>query len=340
MTSVSIVVPVYNEAESLRELLRQISEVAAARDYVVQVVFADDGSTDGSWEVIDELAEQDSRVLGVRLRRNFGKAAALSAGFEAAVHPFVVTMDGDLQDDPAEIPRLLKQIDRDQGGAYDVVSGWKQVRHDPLHKTAPSKVFNWLVSKSTGVKLNDHNCGLKAYRREVLNEVCLYGELHRFVPVLAAARGFKVTESVVNHRERKHGASKYGASRLVKGLLDILTVHFITGYAQRPQHMLGGFGLGSFLLGLLGLVYLACRWVLSRVIAGWEPIALHESPAMYYSLGFLMIGTQFLAIGLLGEMITARLSRSEDHYSIAEFTDPKKSEPQKSDANAPTPGNA
>ncbi len=324
MTSVSIVIPVYNEAESLPELLRQIDAVSAAKGYQTQVVFVDDGSTDGSWEVIDELAKNHDGVLGIRLRRNFGKAAALSAGFVEVVHPLVVTMDGDLQDDPAEIPRLLKQIDPEQSGAYDVVSGWKQVRHDPWHKTAPSRVFNWLVSATTGVKLNDHNCGLKAYRREVLNEVRLYGELHRFVPVLAAARGFKVTEVVVNHRARKFGKSKYGASRLIKGLLDILTVHFITGFAHRPQHLLGAFGLGSFLLGVLGLLVLACRWVLSRGLDGWEPVHLHQTAALYYSLALLMVGAQFVSIGLLGEMITAHLGRDKDTYSIAEYTAPEK----------------
>lgn len=324
MTSVTVVVPVYNESESLPELLRQISAVSDAKSYAIQVLFVDDGSSDGSWEVIEELSRQDARVLGIRLRRNFGKAAALSAGFEAAAHPFVVTMDGDLQDDPAEIPRLLGQIDRERGGAFDVVSGWKQVRHDPLHKTAPSKIFNWLVSTITGVKLHDHNCGLKAYRREVLNEVTLYGELHRFVPVLAAARGFKVTELVVKHRAREHGQSKYGASRLFKGLLDILTVRFITSFSHRPQHMLGGFGLTSFLLGGFCLFYMACRWTLSRTIDAWEPVELHKTAMLYYSMAMVIIGAQFLSVGLLGEMITARFSRGEKPYSVAEYTSPDK----------------
>ncbi|MCA9239331.1 MAG: glycosyltransferase, partial [Planctomycetales bacterium] len=236
------------------------------------------------------------------------------------------------QDDPAEIPRLLREIDPEQGGAFDVVSGWKQVRHDPLHKTLPSKVFNKLVSKLTGVKLHDHNCGLKAYRREVFNEVRLYGELHRFVPVLAAARGFKVTEIVVKHRARKFGASKYGASRLLKGLLDILTVRFLTGFAHRPQHLLGGLGLGAFLLGAVGMGLLAVRWVLSRTIDGWEPVHLHETAALYYSLAFWMIGLQLISVGLLGEMITAHLSREQDAYSVAQYT-----APEKNHREAPTP---
>ena len=184
---------------------------------------------------IEQLAAADPRVRGIRFRRNFGKAAALSAGFDAARGELVVTLDADLQDDPREIPRFLAEIDK----GLDCVSGWKQVRHDPWHKVGPSRVFNWLVGVLTGVKLHDHNCGFKCYRREIFDEVRLYGELHRFVPVLAAARGWKVGEIVVNHRARKFGRSKYGVTRIVKGFLDLLTVYFLTGFEQRPQHLLG-----------------------------------------------------------------------------------------------------
>jgi dolichol-phosphate mannosyltransferase len=252
------------------------------------------------------------------LRRNFGKAAALSAGFRAAEGQRVVTIDGDLQDDPAEISRLLAKLDE----GFDVVSGWKRVRHDPWHKVWPSRVFNWLVSRMTGVYLHDHNCGLKAFRREVMHEIRLYGELHRFVPVLAAAKGFRTGEVVVQHRPRIHGRSKYGVSRLSKGLLDLITVKFLIGYGQRPQHLLGAAGLLAFVLGAVGMVYLAGKWVLSRVLDGWQPIHLHQGAALYYCLGLFVIGAQFLSIGLLGEMIAALLVRDADTYSIAEHTPP------------------
>ena len=264
----SIVIPVFNEAESLATLHQELSAVAAAEGYDLDVVFVDDGSTDGSWDVIRRLAESDqSHVSGLRFRRNFGKAAALSAGFDQARGDLVMTLDADLQDDPREIPRFLAKMAEN----LDVVSGWKQVRHDPWHKVLPSRVFNWMVSALTGVRLHDHNCGMKCYRREIFEEVRLYGELHRFVPVLAAARGFRVGEIVINHRPRRHGRSKYGLSRIVKGFLDLLTVKFLTGFGQRPQHLLGAVGLGSFLLGAVWLTYLAGWWVVSRsAFGGWS----------------------------------------------------------------------
>lgn len=314
----SVIVPVLDEAENLPQLLRELVEVAAIENFDLQIVIVDDGSTDGSWTVIENLAEHDPRVLGIRFRRNFGKAAALSAGFDAATGDRIATIDGDLQDDPAEIPRLLAKLDE----GFDVVSGWKQVRHDPWHKVVPSRVFNFLVSRLTGVKLHDHNCGLKCFRREVMHEVRLYGELHRFVPVLAAARGFKVTEVVVQHRPRKFGRSKYGMSRIVKGLLDLLTVKFVIGYGHRPQHVMGTIGLVSLSVGGLGMVYLAAKWCLTRVVAGWEPIHLHETAAMYYCLALLLVGAQFMSFGFLGEMMTAYLVRESDTYSIAEHTAP------------------
>ena len=241
----SIVIPVYNEAESLEALHREIREVAAANGYELDVIFVDDGSTDNSWEIICRLAAADPQVRGIRFRRNFGKAAALSAGFAQVRGEMVMTLDADLQDDPHEIPRFLAAMENH----LDVVSGWKQVRHDPWHKVLPSRVFNGMVSGLTGVKLHDHNCGMKCYRREVLGEVRLYGELHRFVPVLAAGRGYRVGEIVINHRARKFGQSKYGIARFVKGFLDLLTVKFLTGYGQRPQHLLGTVGLSCFVLG-------------------------------------------------------------------------------------------
>ena len=257
----SIVIPLFNEGESLRTLHAELDRVFAdgARG-PVEFIFVDDGSRDDSWAVVQELAEGDPRVRGIRFRRNFGKAAALTAGFEAARGEIVFTLDADLQDDPAEIPRFLERLDQ----GLDVVSGWKRTRHDPWHKVGPSRVFNWMVSTLTGCELHDHNCGFKVYRREVLDEVGIYGELHRFVPVLAHARGFRVGEIVVNHRARRFGPSKYGVTRLIKGLLDLLTVRFLTRFSQRPLHVLGALGLALLVLGGLGLVYMAILWLAGR----------------------------------------------------------------------------
>jgi glycosyltransferase involved in cell wall biosynthesis len=312
---ISVVIPALDESLSLEELHRQLDAVATAQGYDLQIILVDDGSTDGTWEVIENLAQRDSRVLGIRFRRNFGKSAALSAGFDAATGEMVVMMDADLQDDPAEIPNLLAKLEE----GFDVVSGWKRVRHVPWHKVLPSRVFNYLVSKLTSVQLHDHNCGLKAFRREVINEVRLYGELHRFVPVLAASRGFRVGEIVIKHRPRTTGRSKYGLSRIPKGLLDLLTVCFITRFGQRPQHWLGMGALASLSLGVLGMGYLAIVWCVSR-LPGHVPIHLHETAAMYYSLVLLLIGAQLLALGFVAELISALHSRETDFYSVAEHT--------------------
>ena len=314
----SVIIPVLDEAVSLPQLVAELNRVAEVEGYELQTIIVDDGSRDGTWSVITELAAQDLRILGIRLRRNFGKAAALSAGFRAAEGELIVTLDGDLQDDPAEIPQLLAKLDE----GYDVVNGWKKVRHDPWHKVWPSRVFNWLVSWLMGVKLHDHNCGLKCFRREVMHELRLYGELHRFVPVLAAAKGFRTAEVVVQHRPRKHGQSKYGVFRIVKAFLDLMTVKFVIGYGNRPQHFLGTVGLASFFLGGLGMIYLAAWWCLSRMISGRQIVHLHETAALYYSLALFIIGAQFMSMGFLGEMLTAFFIREADTYSIAEHTSP------------------
>jgi glycosyltransferase involved in cell wall biosynthesis len=317
----SIVIPVYNECESLPALHRELCEVAAAEGYDLDVVFVDDGSTDGSWAAIRQLAEADPRVTGLRFRRNFGKAAALSAGFSQVRGDLVMTLDADLQDDPHEIPKFLAEMRKD----LDVVSGWKRVRHDPLEKRLPSKVFNWLVSRVTGVKLHDHNCGMKCYRREVFDEVRLYGELHRFVPVLAAARGFRVGEVTINHRARQHGRSKYGFARYVKGFLDLMTVKFLTGFGQRPQHLLGTAGLLSFGLGALGLVFLASWRIVSHIeLFGMTPIFLHEKPSVIYALGLMLLGGQLMSIGFLAELFVAYQAPDRRGYSISERTPAKK----------------
>ncbi len=331
----SVVIPVHNEDQSLAALHQELDEVAAAEGYRLEVVFVDDGSSDDSWKVIRRLAEEDTRVRGLRFRRNFGKAAALSAGFAAARGDLVMTLDGDLQDDPHEIPSFLEKMGQD----LDVVSGFKKVRHDPWHKVGPSRVFNWMVSTLTGVHLHDHNCGMKCYRREIFEEVRLYGELHRFVPVLAAARGFRVGEVVVQHRARKFGRSKYGVTRIVKGFLDLLTVKFLTGFGQRPQHMLGTLGLASFFLGVFGLAYLATRWLWSRrlVMLAYSGLVeiqaeqnvdamlyhLHEHfPAVLYSVALLLLGGQLMSVGILAELNIAYHDPDIKAFSISERTAP------------------
>jgi len=332
---VSVVIPIYDEAGTLEELHRELSELAAVQGYDLQVVMVDDGSSDGSWEIIERLAERDPRVLGIRFRRNFGKAAALSAGFDVATGEIIVTIDADLQDSPAEIPKLLAKLD----DGFDVVSGWKVERHDPWHKRWPSKAFNYLVGRLTGVRLHDHNCGLKCFRRDVIHEIRLYGELHRFVPVLAAARGFRVGETPVEHRPRRSGRSKYGLSRIPKGLLDLLTVQFITRFGQRPQHWLGSAGLVSLVLGLLGMGYLAIIWVVSRLPgqSAEAAVHLHETAALYYSLVLVLIGTQLVATGFVAEMIAALVSRDRDEFSIARYTSPHEPSPGQLAARQPPP---
>lgn len=315
----STVIPVYNEVDSLAPLHEELSQVARREGYELEVVLVDDGSTDGSWEEIERLAARDPRIQAIRFRRNFGKAAALSAGFAAARGELVLTLDADLQDDPHEIPRFLEAMDQ----GLDVVSGWKQVRHDPWHKVIPSRVFNWLVGRLTGVRLHDHNCGFKCYRREIFDEVRLYGELHRFVPVLAAARGWKVGEIVVNHRPRSFGKSKYGVTRIVKGFLDLLTVYFLTGFEQRPQHLLGSAGLLFFCLGGFGLVALTVVWSLLRLDGNPEnDIHLHQRALFYYSIVAVLLGGQLISIGILAEMITAFLGRERATYSVSGRIEP------------------
>ncbi|MFO0911224.1 MAG: glycosyltransferase family 2 protein [Isosphaeraceae bacterium] len=318
---ITAVVPLYNEAESLATLHAELDRVAMGVGEPFEFIYIDDGSRDASWSVVRDIVARDPRARGIRFRRNFGKAAALSAGFRAARGRIVFTLDGDLQDDPAEIPRFLAMLDQ----GLDVVSGWKKRRHDPWHKVYPSRVFNWLVSSLTGCHLHDHNCGFKAYRREVVEEVEIYGELHRFVPVLAHARGFRVGEIEVNHRARKFGASKYGFSRFIKGLLDLLTVRFLTRFSQRPLHILGGTGLALFTIGLAGLVYLAILWLL-----GDRPIGVR--PLLMYSVAILGVGTQLISLGILAELVTWYNLRTEDTYSVAETL-----EPTAPDAEPPRP---
>lgn len=309
----SLVIPVFNEEASLKPLFEEIDAVLTKEGYQAEIIFVDDGSNDGSWQIIAELAQRDARVRGIRFRRNFGKAAALNAGFSAARGQRVITLDADLQDNPAEIPRFLAKIDE----GVDVVSGWKKVRHDPWHKVYPSRVFNWMVSRMTGVRLHDHNCGMKCYRGEVLGEVFLYGELHRFIPVLAAARGFRVDELVIQHRPREHGKSKYGITRFIKGFLDLLSVKFVTGFGQRPQHVLGTMGLVCFALGAILLTFLAGQWTISR-LTPMPDVELHERPLVIYATALLLMGGQFISVGFLAELFTAFHVPRTKTYSVAE----------------------
>lgn len=314
--SLSIVVPLYNEEATLRTLRDRAVGMAEKNGLELQIVFVDDGSKDGSWSEIQKLAAEDSRVVGLRFRRNFGKAAALAAGMEQVTAPVVVTMDADLQDDPDEVPNLIAKLDE----GYDCVSGWKQKRHDPWHKTMPSKVFNWTVGRMTGLKLHDHNCGLKAYRRNIFDEVKLYGEMHRFIPVLAAARGFRVTELPVVHHPREHGQSKYGWSRLPKGFLDLMTVCLLTEYRQRPLHLMGSLGLLSLAVGSLVLLFLTAAWCVTRCFDFEAPIHLHQRALFYYAVVAIIVGVQLVSTGILAELIIAANRPNTVPYSIAERT--------------------
>jgi glycosyltransferase involved in cell wall biosynthesis len=313
----SVIVPVLNESESLLELTQQIIATCEKNEISFEIIFIDDGSTDGSWAVINTASKSDERISGIKFRRNFGKAAALTSGMRAADGEFIMMMDADLQDDPAEIPKFLAKLKE----GFDVVNGWKVRRLDPWHKVYPSKVFNWMIGRLTGLWLHDHNCGLKLFRREVTHEIRLYGELHRFIPVLAHARGFKVSELSVNHRERQFGHSKYGVKRFLRGFLDLLTVKFLTGYGTRPQHLMGGIGLTLFGLGSLGLGWLTCVWLVTNIFgAGFGPIG--SRPLLHYSVASLLLGAQAISLGFVAELLISYTGRDIDTYSIAERTEP------------------
>ena len=316
MNSISVVIPLLNEQETLFELARRID--AASDGELCEIVLVDDGSTDGSWQAIEELAQTRGSVRALRFRRNFGKAAALAAGFAEATGQIIITMDADLQDDPKEIPRMLAKL----GEGYDVVSGWKQHRFDPWHKRWPSLVFNAILRYFSKIPLHDFNCGFKAYRREVLEEIDLYGEMHRFVPVLAAARGFKVAEITVEHHPREFGSSKYGWSRIPKGFLDLATVVFLTRFRYRPQHLLGGLGGALFFVGSCMLGMLICIWVWTRLAGYGNPLHLHERASFFVSILLIVVGIQAFATGLIAELLVANAQPARRVYSIAQRVDP------------------
>lgn len=305
--SVSVVIPLLNEEESIGELARRLEIVL---DRVARnrwdVLFIDDGSTDGSFDVIERLHARNPRFRAIRFRRNYGKSAALAVGFVDVEGDIVITMDADLQDDPDEIPALLSKIDE----GYDLVSGWKRKRHDPWHKTMPSKLFNAVTSIMSGIKLHDFNCGLKAYRREVVETVQVYGEMHRYIPALAHWEGFRVTEIPVQHHARKFGYSKFGASRFLKGFLDLLTVMFTTRYVKRPLHFFGTVGALFALVGFAVDAWLAIEWFAGKTNISQRPLAL-------LGIALIIVGVQLISIGLIGELIVKNTLERQT-YSIRE----------------------
>ncbi|NUO18087.1 glycosyltransferase family 2 protein [bacterium] len=290
--SISVVITLFDEVESLRELHRQLSDSLHALGRPYELLFIDDGSRDGSLDLLIELARIDEHIRVISLRRNHGKSAALAVGFQEASGEFVITMDADLQDNPAEVGALLAKIEE----GYDLVSGWKKIRHDPLEKTLPSKFFNMVTSKVSGIKLHDFNCGLKAYRRNVVKDLFVYGELHRFLPVLAHKMGYKCTEIPVVHRARQFGHSKFGMRRYLNGFLDLLTVVFLSGFNRAPLHFFGTMGLLSGLVGFFINLYLSIIWMMGTPIG--------NRPLLFLGVLLMVIGVQFFSFGLIGEMLT------------------------------------
>lgn len=300
---VSIVVPLFNERENLKPLWAMIQEAMAPLDKRHEVIFVDDGSTDGSFQVLERLHSENGNVKVIQFRKNHGKSAALAIGFEQACGDAIITMDADLQDDPSEIPNLLSKLQE----GYDLVSGWKFKRHDPLSKTIPSRLFNKVTSLISGIKIHDFNCGLKVYRKEVTESIRVYGELHRYLPVLAHWKGFKIGEIRVRHHPRLHGKSKFGLSRFLNGFLDLLTVTFLTKYVRRPLHLFGLLGLVLFLGGLVINLYLTYLW--------FHKVGIGHRPLLFLGVLLVIVGVQFILMGLIGEMITSQ-GRDKDAYSI------------------------
>ena len=306
----SIVIPLLNEAESLPELEAWIRRVVEKEGYSYEIVFVDDGSTDNSWHIIQELSKQNPNVKAIRFRRNYGKSPALNEGFKLVQGDVVITMDADLQDSPDEIPELYKMIKKD---GYDLVSGWKKVRYDSkLMKNIPSKLFNWTTRKMSDIKLHDFNCGLKAYRLDLVKSLQIYGEMHRYIPVIAKMNGFgNIGEKVVHHQKRKYGTSKFGMSRFVRGYLDLLTINFISKFSNRPMHFFGWLGSLTFIVGFVIAAYLAFLRIFAHVYH------MTDRPLFYFCLLAMVIGVQFFSTGFLAEMITST-QRDKRVYSISE----------------------
>lgn len=309
---ISVVVPLYNEEESLPELVEWINRVMVENRFSYEVIMVDDGSTDRSWEVVEQLVTQNSAVRGISFLRNYGKSAALYSGFEAAQGEVVITMDADLQDSPNEIPELYRMIMEDK---FDLVSGWKQKRYDPIGKRLPSKLFNATARFVSGIKLNDFNCGLKAYRRKVIKSIEVYGEMHRYIPVLAKQAGFKkIGEKVVEHQARKYGVTKFGWERFINGFLDLLSVVFVSKFGKKPMHFFGTIGILSFLVGgILSIFMIAEKiYLLSNHLKVRE---VTDQPLFYIALTLVIIGAQLFLTGFLGELV-ARSSAERNHYLI------------------------
>jgi glycosyltransferase involved in cell wall biosynthesis len=308
----SVVIPLYNEEESIQELAEWISRVCVSHGISYEIIFIDDGSSDSSWEKIAFLAGTNSFIKGFRFRRNYGKAAALHTGFIQATGEVVITMDSDLQDSPDEIPELIKMI-RDEG--YDIVSGWKKKRYDPFIKRTTSKFYNGTARWSSGIKLHDFNCGLKAYRNEVIKSIEIYGEMHRYIPMLAKEAGFKkIGEKVVEHRARKYGVTKYGLDRFVKGYLDLLTIGFITRFGKSPMHLFGSLGTLMFLIGFSMAGYLGVR-KLFFVYHNLRAPLVTDSPYFFIGLTAMIMGTFLFLTGFLGELVN-RNSPERNNYLI------------------------
>jgi glycosyltransferase involved in cell wall biosynthesis len=297
---ISIVIPLYNEVESLPELHQWIQQVMKANGFSYEVIFVDDGSKDGSWNVVQELNQKDAGVRGIKFQRNYGKSAALQKGFEAAKGKVVITMDADLQDSPEEIPELYKMIVEED---YDLVSGWKKKRFDPLSKTLPTKLYNWTARKLSGIYLHDFNCGLKAYKNAVVKSIEVYGDMHRYIPVLAKYAGFsKIGEKVVQHQARKYGTTKFGLNRFVNGPLDLLTVVFMGKFGKKPMHFFGAIGTLLFVVGFGLFLYLGIVKLIS--LMGDTPARLlADRTEFFVALTAMIIGTQFFLAGFVAEMI-------------------------------------
>jgi glycosyltransferase involved in cell wall biosynthesis len=305
---ISIVVPLLNEVDSLNELTDLVVEQLKKLDKQFEIIFIDDGSDDGSFDVLKRLKENYKEIKVIQFRKNFGKSAALSEGFKRANGEIVITMDADLQDDPTEIPNLITQLNN----GFDLVSGWKKKRNDPITKTAPSKLFNFVTKLLTGIKIHDFNCGLKGYKREVIKAIPVYGELHRYLPVLAHWQGFKVGEIVVKHHARKHGKTKFGARRFFSGFFDLLTVLFITRYGQKPMHLFGFFGVVCVFFGFIISLYLTIIWIQGQGIG--------HRPLLFLGILLIIVGVQSFSLGLIGDM-TSSIQNQSVEYLIREEID-------------------
>lgn len=312
---VSILIPLLNEDESLKELHEWLLIVLTSNQYSYEIIFIDDGSTDHSWNEILKIQDIDPNVKGIRFQKNYGKSQALHAGFALAQGDVVITMDADLQDSPDEIPGLFNMITKQN---YDLVSGWKKKRYDSVvAKNLPSKLFNWAARATSGVQLNDFNCGLKAYKKDVVKNVDVYGEMHRYIPVLAKNAGFnKIGEKVVQHQARKYGTSKFGMSRFINGFLDLITIWFLSKFGKRPMHFFGALGVLMFIVGLLSTVFIGV-YKLYKLSVGEPALLIANNPWFYIALTAMILGTQLFLAGFLGEIIL-RTKNNEARYQIAE----------------------